>query len=77
VLFTSVSGATIALIGALSLLMQVDGVHQSISRTFGANALILPLLMIVPAIIGLIMQHASPDKSAAPAGGAKPAVKHA
>lgn len=76
VFFTSVSGATVALIGALCLLMQVKGIQESMTKNFGHNALVLPLLMIVPACIGLIMQHTSPDKGPA-AGSAKPAPKPA
>ncbi|MCC7191934.1 MAG: hypothetical protein IT444_04035 [Phycisphaeraceae bacterium] len=76
VFFTSVSGATVALIGALCLLTEVKDIRVALTDNFGHNALVLPLLMIVPACIGLILQHTSPDKGQA-AAASKPAPKPA
>lgn len=79
VLFTSVSGATLALMGALALLMQIQSFRGDITTGISNNAVALPLLVMVPATIGLILQQASPDKGGgAPAGGgAKPTPKPA
>jgi len=77
VLFTSVSGATIALFGALSLLLQVPAWRSTIIQSLHDNAMVLPLLVLVPAIIGLIIQQSQsdPNKGAppAPAKAPKPA----
>lgn len=75
VMFTSVSGATLAVLGALALLLQVPTWNSSIRDNIARNAIALPLLVVVPAIIGLILQHAQPGKTADPAS--KPAAKAA
>ncbi len=75
VLFTSISGATVAMIGVLALLLQVPTWRQSISSwSHGANAMVFPLLAFVPALIGLILQHTKGGKAGEPhtAGSAKP-----
>ncbi len=80
VIFTSVSGATIAMLGVLGLVLQVPAWKSGITSWAGnANAMVLPLLVIVPAIIGLILQQVKPETGAAggSAGGAKPAAKPA
>lgn len=76
VLFTCVCGATVAVLSGISLLMQVPNWRSAISESLSSNAVALPLLVFVPAVIGLILQHSSPDKGGAP-GGAKPAPKPA
>ncbi|MEX0777447.1 MAG: hypothetical protein WD042_17215 [Phycisphaeraceae bacterium] len=76
VLFTSVSGATIAMIGVLALVLQVPAWRSSIdSWSSHANAMVFPLLVLVPAVIGLILQQVKPE--AASGGGGKPAAKAA
>jgi hypothetical protein len=66
--FTSISGATIAMIGALGLILQVPPWRASISSwSLSANQVILPLLVVVPATMGLILQH---TRGGEPAGGA-------
>lgn len=85
VLFTSISGATIAMIGALALILQVPPWRESISNwSHNAHQVILPMLVIVPATIGLILQHTRGEGHGAGhggggggAGGAKPAPKPA
>ena len=83
VLFTSISGATIAMIGALALILQVPPWRESISTwSRSAHQLILPLLVIVPATIGLILQHTRVEGHGGGHGGggggaAKPAAKPA
>lgn len=77
VLFTSISGATIALIGVLALALQVPPWQESISRwSTTANAMIFPLLVLVPAAIGLILQQVRPESGGGGGGGGtKPAAK--
>ncbi len=74
--FTCVSGATIAMIGLLALLLQVPPWRQSIDSWSGrANSMVFPLLVIVPAVIGLILQQfkTSGDPAGGGGGSAKPA----
>lgn len=59
VLFTSVSGATIAVLGALALLLSVEGLRPSVAEGLTASQLVVPLLVFVPAVIGLILQETS------------------
>ena len=72
VLFTSVSGATIAVLGGLALLLSFDPWHDTIKSGLTASKLVVPLLVFVPAVIGLILQESWPDTHAAPSPTAKP-----
>lgn len=56
VLFTSVSGSTLAVIGALALAASVMG-GPSLRNSLGQSRLIIPLLVFIPALIGLILQE--------------------
>lgn len=71
--FTSISGATVALIGALGLVLQVPQWRAEITAwSTNASAVVFPMLVLVPALIGLILQQAKPGGAAAegkPAGG--------
>jgi hypothetical protein len=60
VLFTSVSGSTLAVLGAVALLLEVPQWRGTITDSIQSHALIVPLLVLVPALIGLILQEASP-----------------
>jgi len=58
VVSTSVSGATMAAIGALALLASYGNFDQILARTFdGAGAAVLPMVVLVAAIIGLVIQE--------------------
>ena len=70
VLFTSVSGATIAVLGGLALLLSFEPWQQSVRDGLTASQLVVPLLVFVPAVIGLILQQTWPDHTPA-AGAAK------
>jgi len=64
VLFTSVSGSTIAVMGGIALLLQIPGLGESVTeiiREPQGQAVIIPLLVLVPAIIGLILQETQED----------------
>jgi hypothetical protein len=63
VLFTSVSGSTIAVMGALALLLSFEPMRQSVSEGLTASQVVIPLLVAVPAFIALILHH-----SPSPAG---------
>ncbi|MFA9478179.1 hypothetical protein ACERK3_07705 [Phycisphaerales bacterium AB-hyl4] len=57
VLFTSVSGATIAVLGAIALLLSFEGVRGPVADGLTASQLIVPMLVVVPAVMGLIIQE--------------------
>ncbi|MEX2213056.1 MAG: hypothetical protein WD768_02945 [Phycisphaeraceae bacterium] len=67
VMFTSVSGSTLAVLGAMALLLQVPQWQSSVTKSLSSHTIVLPLLVLVPAMIGLILQEARPDKVEAPA----------
>lgn len=71
VLFTSVSGATIAVLGALALLLSFEPWRDAVAAGVTANQVVVPLLVAVPALIGLILQEAW-DGTGDAAGGGKP-----
>jgi hypothetical protein len=57
VLFTSVSGSVLAVLGILALLLQVPAWREAIGKSLEAHPLVIPLLVIVPAVIGLVIQQ--------------------
>ena len=57
VLFTSVSGATIAVLGTLALLLSFEPWRETVTQGLEASRLIIPMLVFVPALIGLILQE--------------------
>ena len=57
VVFTSISGSTLAVLGIISLLLQVPAWQTGIADTIRANPLIVPMLVAVPAVIGLVLQQ--------------------
>ena len=76
VLFTSFSGATLCVLGIMALLLQIDGLREGITNSLAKKPMIVPMLVIVPAVIGLVLQHQfgglkktpPPKKAGAPAG---------
>ncbi len=69
VLFTSISGSTLAVMGAMALLLQVPQWQSSVTQSMTSHTIVLPMLVLVPAIIGLILQES--QKEVAPAVPAK------
>ncbi len=57
VVFTSVSGALLAMMGIVALLLQVPAWRTSIGGAIEANPLVMPLLVVVPAAVGLVLQY--------------------
>ena len=57
VMFTSVSGSTIAMMGVLALLLSFEPWRQSVADGLTSSQLVIPLLVFVPAAIGLILQE--------------------
>ena len=61
VMFTSVSGSTLAVLGGMALLLQVPEWRQSVIKGLSSHTIIMPLLVMAPALIGLILQQARPE----------------
>ncbi|MEM6458971.1 MAG: hypothetical protein AAF710_06230 [Planctomycetota bacterium] len=59
VMFTSVSGSTIAVMGVLALLLSFEPWHDAVASGLRASQLVIPLLVFVPAAIGLVLQEAN------------------
>lgn len=57
VLFTSVSGSTVAVIGGLALLFQMPNWRAPIVDSISVHPVVIPLLILVPAAIGLLVQQ--------------------
>lgn len=57
VMFTSVSGSTVAMMGVLALLLSFKPWHDTVAEGLRASQLVIPLLVFVPALIGFIMQE--------------------
>lgn len=56
-LFTTVSGSTIAVLGVIALLLSIDGADATVKEELSRSALVLPLLVFVPAAIGFMLQE--------------------
>ena len=61
---STVSGSTTAVRGAMALLLQVPQWQSSVTKSLSSHTIVLPLLVLVPAMIGLILQEARPEKAA-------------
>lgn len=72
-LFTSVSGATIAVFGVIALLLNIDNFSGTVAEGLSSSALIIPMLILVPATIAFLMQEMNSGAFGGK-GGAKPAA---
>jgi len=57
VLFTSIGGAAMFVLGGITLLLQVDGWENAIRDSLTANEKIVPLLVAVGAVSGFVLQQ--------------------
>ena len=76
VLYTSVSGSTLAVFGSLALVMSIEPWQQAVVSALTESPAVVPILVFVPAVIGLILQHSGGPAAGAgggPAGSPKPA----
>ncbi len=67
VTFTSVSGATIAVLGCIALLLQVGPWQAALIESLTAHAVVVPLLVAAPAVIGMVIQSQAKGGEATPA----------
>ena len=57
VTFTSIGGAAMAVLGAITLLMHVPAWKESVQSNLTANQLLIPLLVTAAAIMGIVLQQ--------------------
>lgn len=76
VFFNAVIGSTLAVLATIALLLKTSKYHDSVTQQLSDNAIVVPMLVIVPAIISLIIQHAKPGKSGGK-GSSAPSAKPA
>jgi len=62
--FTSMSGSTIAVLGAIALALQVPAWNDTVTTNISAHPIVVPLMILVPTIIGLLLQQTSPSIAA-------------
>lgn len=63
IFFTTVSGSTISVLGCIALLLQFPLFRDHVALSLKAHAAIIPLLVLVPAAVGLIIQETKPGNS--------------
>lgn len=71
VFFTTISGSTLIIFGVMALLIQIPNWRQPITNSISAHAAILPILVLVPAVIGAILQHTQKPVASSGGGAAK------
>ena len=59
VLFTSIGGAAMVVLGSVTLLLHVPGWETAIQESLSAHQLLLPLLVSVAAVTGFVLQHSA------------------
>ncbi|QDU71290.1 NAD(P)(+) transhydrogenase (Re/Si-specific) subunit beta [Mucisphaera calidilacus] len=64
-MFTAVAGATLAVIGGLALVMSFEPWRETIANSLVESNITIPLLVTVPAVIGIISQINTPPAPAA------------
>ncbi|MFB3892468.1 MAG: hypothetical protein ACE15C_10655 [Phycisphaerae bacterium] len=67
--FTTLQGAIMSVSGALGILLKQEWCSSGVSNALRTNPLLLPLLFVVPAVIGFVVQQTSGGKKG---GGKKP-----
>jgi hypothetical protein len=64
-MFTSVQGASMIIVGALGLLQKYQEIAPTIQKSLEQSPVILPMAVFVPAVIGLIYQQSNGESEAA------------
>ncbi len=55
-MFTTLSGSVLATIGIISLMLQIPAWQSTVHSALN-NAMVVPLLVVVPAVIGFVVQQ--------------------
>ncbi|MCA9291473.1 MAG: hypothetical protein KDA25_10115 [Phycisphaerales bacterium] len=66
-LFTSVGGAAMLVLGGITLLLQVPGWYDAVYDSLTSNHLIIPLLVAAAGVGGLVLQQSRPVEVKKPA----------
>jgi len=69
VLFTSIGGAAMTVLGAITCLMQVPGWEPAIRNSLSTNQYLIPLLVTVAAVAGFVIQESRVRGAGASGGG--------
>jgi len=72
-IFTSVIGATVAVFGVIALLLNIDNFSGTVAEGLSSSALVIPMLVLVPAVIAFLMQEMNSGAFGGKGGG-KPAA---
>ena len=62
IVFTTFQGAIMAVSGALGILLKQEWCSNGLTNAMKANTHLLPLFFLVPAVIGIVVQHTSGGK---------------
>ena len=73
-MFTSVCGATLAVLGSVALLLRIETFSPTVWDSLAAHSVILPLMVLVPTLIGFILQESQNDAPMGGKGDPKPAT---
>lgn len=76
VLFTSIGGAAMMVLGGITLLMQVPGWEPAIRNGLESNQHLIPLLVTVAAVAGFVIQESRVRAAGGGGGGAQANAKH-
>lgn len=57
VIFTSIGGAALAVLGGVGLLLHVEAWEPAVRDSLSANNLVIPLLVLVAAVSGFVLQE--------------------
>lgn len=74
ILFTALQGALLAVSGGLALAMRIGSLTEPLSRNLTENVHLVPVLIIIPALIGAVFQNAGLASKIAKKKAKQPAV---
>jgi len=74
ILFTALQGALLATTGGLALAMKIGSLTQPLSQNLVQNIHLVPVLIIIPALIGVVCQNAGLASKIAKKKAKQPAV---
>jgi len=75
--FTAIEGALLTVSGALALLLQSEAFGEKVRRSITGNSHLLPLLIILPAVVGFALQYNAVHRITLKKQGSSEAVKAA
>lgn len=70
-LFTSIGGSAMAVLGGITLLLHVPAWEESVRNALSANNLLIPMLVATAAVTGFVLQQSTTCSSQSSSGGRK------